>query len=61
MNYVEIDWAYGRVAFCAMTEAGAIAGEGLIPANEDGLTRLVLQLGTEVEGCVEMMSGAVWV
>ena len=35
--------------------------EGLIPADEDGLSRLVLQLGTEVEGCVEMMSGAVWV
>jgi transposase len=61
MNYVGIDWAYGRAAWCAMKEGGAIAGEGMIPANEDGLTRLVLQLGTEVEGCVEMMSGAVWV
>ena len=33
MNYVGIDWAYGRAAFCAMTEAGAIASEGLIPAE----------------------------
>ena len=61
MNYVGIDWAYGRAAFCAMGDGGEIKSEGLIPANEDGLARLVLQVGTEVSGCVEMMSGAVWV
>ena len=61
MNYVGIDWAYGRAAWCAKTESGEIKGEGLIPADEDGLARLVLELGTEVKGCVEMMSGAVWV
>ncbi len=61
MNYVGIDWAYGRAAWCAMGEAGEIEAEGLIPADEDGLARLVLRLGTEVKGCVEMMSGAVWV
>jgi transposase len=61
MNYVGIDWAYGQAAFCAMGEGGEIAAEGLIPANEDGLTRLILKLGTEASGCVEMMSGAVWV
>ena len=51
----------GRAAWCALGEAGAIEGEGLIPADEDGLARLVLELGTEVEACVEMMSGAIWV
>lgn len=61
MNYVGIDWAYGRAAFCAMSEAGAIEGEGLISADQDGLARLVLNHGTEVKACVEMMSGAVWV
>ena len=61
MNYVGIDWSYGRAAFCAMSETGAIASEGLVPADEDGLAKLVLSLGTEVKGCVEMMSGAVWV
>src|SRR6266545_34399 len=61
MNYVGIDWAYGRAAFCAMREGGEIAAEGLIPADEDGLARLVLKLGAEASGCVEMMSGAVWV
>ena len=61
MNYVGIDWAYGRAAWCAIGEAGEIEGEGLIPADENGLARLVLELGTEVKGCVEMMSGAVWV
>src|SRR5215207_3891907 len=61
MNYVGIDWAYGRAAWCAMGETGTIAGEGMIPAEETGLARLVLELGTEVEACVEMMSGAIWV
>src|SRR5512132_1199753 len=60
MNYVGIDWAYGRAAFCAMGEGGEIRSEGLIPANEDGLARLVLELGSEASGCVEMMSGAAW-
>jgi transposase len=61
MNYVGIDWAYGRAAFCAVGETGAIASEGLIRADEDGLAKLVLELGTDVRACVEMMSGAVWV
>ncbi len=61
MNYVGIDWAYGRAAWCALRESGAIEGEGFIPADEDGLARLVLELGPEVKACVEMMSGAIWV
>jgi len=61
MNYVGIDWAYGRAAFCALSESGEIEAEGLIPADEDGLARLALRLGPEVKGCVEMMSGAIWV
>jgi transposase len=61
VNYVGIDWAYGRAAWCARSETGTIAGEGTIPADESGLARLVLELGTQVEACVEMMSGAVWV
>jgi transposase len=61
MNYVGIDWAYGRAAWCAVSERGAIQSEGLIPADEDGLAKLVLRLGTEVRACVEMMSGALWV
>jgi Transposase/Na+-translocating membrane potential-generating system (MpsC) len=61
MNYVGIDWAYRRAAWCAVNEAGAINGEGMIPADEGGLAGLVLELGTEVKGCVEAMSGAVCV
>jgi transposase len=61
VNYVGIDWAYGRAAFCSMNETGSIEAEGMIPASEDGLARLVLEVGTEVKACVEMMSGAVWV
>ncbi|HYO47788.1 MAG TPA: IS110 family transposase [Gemmatimonadota bacterium] len=61
MNYLGIDWAYGRAAYCAMSEAGEIKSEGLISADQDGLARLVIDHGTEVKACVEMMSGAVWV
>ena len=61
MNYVGIDWAYGRSAYCAMGEGGEIKAEGLISADEDGLAKLVLRLGTEAKAAVEMMSGAVWV
>jgi transposase len=61
VQYLGIDWAYRRAAFCARSESGAITGEGFVPADEDGLARLVLDHGTEVKACVEMMSGAVWV
>ena len=60
-KYVGIDWAYRRAAWCAMSGGGTIAAEGFTPADEDGLARLVLELGAEVKACVEMMSGAVWV
>ena len=61
MEYVGIDWAYRRAAWCALGEGGAVSGEGVVAADEDGLARLVSTLGTEVRACVEMMSGAVWV
>jgi transposase len=61
MQYVGIDWAYRRAAWCAKQADGTIAGEGFVPADEDGLARLVLELGPEVRACLEMMSGAAWV
>jgi transposase len=61
MQYLGIDWAYRRAAWCALSERGAISGEGVVPADEDGLARLVLAVGAEARACVEMMSGAVWV
>src|SRR5829696_7561190 len=61
MQYVGIDWAYRRAAWCAKQADGTIAGEGFVPADEGGLARLVLELGSEVHACLEMMSGAVWV
>ena len=61
MPYVGIDWAYRRAAWCALGEGGAIGGEGVVPADEDGLVKLVVAVGPEVRACVEMMSGAVWV
>jgi hypothetical protein len=40
MNYVGIDWAYGRAAWCAMSEAGEIEGEGpLRGQTPDGKSR----------------------
>jgi transposase len=61
MQYVGIDWAYRRAAWCALGGGGVIVGEGVVSADEDGLARLVLAHGGEVRACVEMMSGAVWV
>jgi hypothetical protein len=61
MQYVGIDWAYARAAWCAKESGGEIAGEGFVPVDEDGLARPVLRLGPEARACVEMMSGAAWV
>ena len=61
MEFVGIDWAYRRAAWCAVSASGAIVGEGVVPADEDGLARLVIDCGIEVCGVVEMMSGAIWV
>jgi transposase len=61
VEYVGIDWASRRAAWCALDGAGGLLGEGVIPADRDGLTRLVARRGLEVSAAVEMMSGAVWV
>ena len=56
-----MDWSYRRAAWCSLSDAGAIVGEGAVPADADGLARLVLERGTDVRAVVEMMSGAIWV
>jgi hypothetical protein len=43
-----------------MGKGGEIQAEGLISADEDGLAKRVLRLGTEAKAAVEMMSGTVW-
>jgi len=62
MQYLGIDWGTRRASWCALDEHGALR-EGAIPADQDGLARLALTVGSdgEVRGCIEMMSGAVWV
>jgi hypothetical protein len=60
MQYLGIDWSYRRAAWCALSEGGGLVREGgAVPADEDGLARLVLELGPDVRAVVEMMSGAV--
>jgi transposase len=61
MQYVGIDWAYRRARWCAKDRQGKVLAENWMPAEEDGLARLVAELGCEVHACVEMMSGAAWV
>jgi transposase len=61
VKYVGVDWAYRKAQWCALAPGGDIAGEGQLPADRDGLARLVLELGDEVKACLEMMSGALWV
>jgi transposase len=60
MQYLGIDWGTRKAAWCAVDERGELV-EGTIPADVDGLARLVHTLGPDVHGCVEMMGGAVWV
>jgi transposase len=62
MQYLGIDWGTRRASWCALDEHGALR-EGAISADRDGLARLAFTLGgdEEVLGCIEMMSGAVWV
>jgi transposase len=61
MQYLGIDWGTRRASWCALDEHDALQ-EGAIPADHDGLARLALTLdGEDVRGCIEMMSGAVWV
>jgi hypothetical protein len=61
VEYVGIDWSYRRAAWCALSEAGKVVGEGAVSADEDGLARLVIGRGVDVRAVVEMMSGAIWV
>jgi transposase len=61
VKYVGVDWAYRTAQWCALAPGGEIAGEGRIAADGDGLARLVLELGDQVQACLEMMSGALWV
>jgi transposase len=61
MQYLGIDWGTRRASWCAIDERGTLR-EGVISADQDGLSRLALTLGAgDVHGCIEMMSGAVWV
>ncbi len=61
MEFVGIDWATRRAAWCAVDEAGQRLGEGAVPADETGLLRLVADRGLQVTAAVEMMSGAAWI
>jgi transposase len=61
VEFVGIDWATRRAAWCAVDAAGRRLGEGAVAADEDGLLRLVAERGVEVTAAVEMMSGAAWV
>src|SRR3954462_14042518 len=61
VEYLGIDWSYRRAAWCSLSDAGVVVGEGAVPADADGLARLVIERGTEVRAVVEMMSGAIWV
>ncbi|MGZ6651940.1 MAG: IS110 family RNA-guided transposase [Solirubrobacteraceae bacterium] len=60
MQYLGIDWGTRRAAWCALDDHGEI-NEGAMSADQGGLARLVHTLGPDIRGCIEMMSGAVWV
>ena len=41
---------------CSLNQAGVIGGEGAVPADADGLARLVIDRDTDRRAVVEMMS-----
>ena len=55
VEYLGIDWSYRRAAWCALSDAGTIVGEGAVSADVDGLARLVINRGVDVRAVVEMM------
>jgi transposase len=61
VEYVGIDWATRRAAWCSLNATGEVVGEGVVSADLDGVLRLVAAAGREVRAAVEMMSGAAWV
>jgi hypothetical protein len=61
VEYVGIDSATRRAAWCALNASGEIVGEGVISADLDWVLRLVSAVGREVQAAIEMMSGAAWV
>jgi hypothetical protein len=46
VEYVGIVWSYRRAAWCALSDAGAVVGEGAVSSDEDGLARLVIRSPT---------------
>src|SRR2546428_7860627 len=61
VKYVGLDCAYRTAQWCALDPGGEVARAGRSAADRDGLARLVLDLGDGVTGCLEMMSGGLWV
>ena len=62
MQYLGIDWGTRKAAWCATWRARRRDGRGHDHSRRGwALDQLVHTLGPDVRGCVEMMSGAVWV
>jgi transposase len=61
MLYVGLDLSRKRIDFHALSEGGELVERGAVPADRDGLARLVYRLGArdrEVLAVVESMNGA---
>ena len=61
MLYVGLDLSRKRIDFCALGEDGVLVERGAVPADRDGLARLVFRLGghdREVLAVIESMNGA---
>jgi transposase len=61
MLYVGLDLCRKRIDFHALGEDGELVERGAVPADRDGLARLVFRLGEhdrEVVAVIESMNGA---
>src|SRR5919108_866885 len=61
MQYVGIDWAYRRAAWCAKQAEGTIAGEGFGPTDEDGFGEACARARAGGAGLPRDDERAVWV
>ena len=59
MLYVGIRLGGSTSAWCAKRASGESYSEGVVPADEDGLAKQVLVLGTDVTACVDDGRGGV--
>jgi len=56
VEYVGIEWATRRAAWCALSGSGEIVGQGVVSADLDGVLRLVASGSVALSSFASMVS-----